>query len=88
VWVLRNPDDSVSVYTAVCPHLGCTVNWKTESKNFNCACHQNSFDLAGKLLSGPAVRPMDTLDYKVEAGLLYVKYQSFKTGIPTKEVLS
>lgn len=88
VWVLRNPDDTVAVFTAVCPHLGCTINWKTDSKIFNCACHQSYFDLSGKLLSGPAPRPMDTLEYKVESGSLFVKYQNFKPAMPRKEVFS
>lgn len=88
VWVLRNPDDSVAVFTAVCPHLGCTINWKNESKNFNCACHQSYFDMAWKLLSGPSARPMDRLEYKIEGILLYVKYQNFRQLLPTKEVLS
>lgn len=88
VWVLRNPDDTVTVFTAVCPHLGCTINWKNELKNFNCACHQSYFDMAGKLLSGPSARTMDTLEYKIEGGLLYLKYQNFKQLLPTKEVLS
>lgn len=88
VWVLRNPDDNLTIYTAVCPHLGCTINWKTESKNFNCACHQSYFDLAGKLTSGPSPRAMDTLEHKVEGGVLYVKYLDFKQGTPNKELLS
>ena len=88
VWVLRKPDDTLAVFTAVCPHLGCTINWKTESKNFGCACHDSHFDLAGRMLSGPSARPMDTLEYKVEDGLLYVKYQNFKQLLPAKEVLS
>jgi len=88
VWVIRNPDDTVRVFTAVCPHLGCTINWKTQSKNFNCACHESYFDLAGRPLSGPSPRPMDTLEYKVEGGLLYVKHQNFKQAVPAKEVLS
>lgn len=86
VWILRNPDDTVVIFTAVCPHLGCTINWATASKNFKCGCHNSYFDLSGKILSGPAPRTMDTLEYKVEGGLLFVKYQNFKPAMSKKEV--
>lgn len=56
IWVMRRPDDTVAVLTAVCPHLGCSINWQTSSKRYDCACHQSYFDLAGKLLSGPSRR--------------------------------
>ena len=88
VWVIRAPDDSVRVFTAVCPHLGCIVNWQTESKQFNCACHESYFDPAGAVLSGPSPRAMDTLEGKLEDGWLYIKYQRFQQLLPTQEVLS
>jgi menaquinol-cytochrome c reductase iron-sulfur subunit len=87
VWVIRNSDDSTVVFTAVCPHLGCTIKWRTEVNNFNCGCHQSTFDVSGKLVSGPAPRPMDLLETKVDGGTLLVRYQNFKQLKPTKEVL-
>ena len=88
IWVMRRPDDTVSVLAAVCPHLGCSINWQANSKRYNCACHQSYFDLVGGLLSGPSPRAMDTLEYRIEAGTLYVNYQDFKQLNPTKEILT
>lgn len=85
VWVIRK-EDKVTVFTAVCPHLGCTVNAKEDV--FICACHDSKWDVAGNTQGGPTPRGLDALEYKVENDTLKVRYQDFKQGIAQKEVLS
>lgn len=85
VWVSKK-DDKVEVFSAVCPHLGCTIN---ETKNgFACACHGSVWDDAGEKKAGPAPRNMDVLEHKIEGDVLKVKYRYFKQGIEKKEELS
>mgnify|MGYP000328883426 CR=1 FL=1 len=84
VWVIRN-GEKVTVFTSVCPHLGCTVNAKSDV--FICACHDSKWDVAGKMQGGPTPRGLDALEYKVENDVLKVRYQDFKQGISQKEVL-
>ncbi len=38
----------------------------------------------GKVIGGPAPRPLDTLPYKIENGELYVQWKLYKAGIPQK----
>jgi Rieske Fe-S protein len=85
IWVLRKGAE-ITVYSAVCPHLGCTVN--TSKDDFICACHNSKWDLSGKLLGGPSPRGLDTLEHRVEGDVLQVKYQDFKQGVSTKEAVS
>jgi len=85
VWVIRS-GEKVTVFTAVCPHLGCTVNAKDDV--FICACHDSTWDVAGNSQGGPTPRGLDSLEYKVEGDVLKVRYQDFKQGIAQKEVLS
>jgi menaquinol-cytochrome c reductase iron-sulfur subunit len=85
VWVIRK-GDNVTVFTAVCPHLGCTVNAKDDV--FICACHDSKWDVAGATQGGPTPRGLDSLEYKVENDVLKIRYQDFKQGISQKEVLS
>ena len=41
--------------SAVCTHLGCTVN--LAGKGFHCPCHGSVFNQNGAVVSGPAPRP-------------------------------
>jgi Rieske Fe-S protein len=76
----------VKVFSGVCPHLGCSVNAKAEK--FICACHNSEWNVEGALLTGPSPRGLDTLEFRVDDKKLKVKYQDFKQGLTTKEVLS
>jgi len=85
VWVVRK-GEGVKVFSGVCPHLGCSVN--TRADKFVCACHGSEWDVEGAKLAGPTPRGLDTLEFRVEDNKLKVKYQDFKQGLATKEVLS
>jgi len=84
VWVVKKPDGTLTVFSPVCPHLGCGYRWNEQSGRFECPCHASVFSLDGKVLGGPAPRPLDTLPAKMEDGNLYVKYEKFRLGIATK----
>lgn len=87
VWLRRNPDDSFLVFSGTCPHLHCSVNLR-EDKTFECPCHHSRFDSEGKVLSMPAPRPLDTLEYRVSGeGIVSVQFQNFKKELPTKELV-
>ena len=85
VWIVRK-GESVNVFSGVCPHLGCAVN--TRADKFICACHGSEWDVQGAALAGPTPRGLDTLEFRVEDGKHKIKYQDFKQGLTTKEVLS
>jgi menaquinol-cytochrome c reductase iron-sulfur subunit len=88
VYVVKNPSGQLTVLSAVCTHLGCTVPWIDEQKKFICPCHKGMFSLEGKLLGGPPPRDMDVLPMRVENGVLKVQYQFFRQLIPNKEVIA
>lgn len=52
------------VISAVCTHLGCTVNWSEINYRFECPCHGSIFNTRGKVVSGPAPRPLNWLEVK------------------------
>ena len=60
-------------YTAIgtlCTHQGCTVR---PGKNvLICPCHGSSFDLEGRVLRGPAQRPLNTYLVEIEGEELWV----------------
>ncbi len=45
----------VHTYSAICPHLGCVLQWNQDERSFDCPCHGSRFTKEGKLVNGPAV---------------------------------
>lgn len=41
-----------------CTHLGCKLNYHEASKILECPCHQSQFSTTGKVLKGPAQKPL------------------------------
>ncbi len=61
------------VFSRTCSHLGCLVRWDDKRSEFLCPCHGAIFDKTGKVIAGPPPRPLQKLEVKEEAGILYVK---------------
>jgi cytochrome b6-f complex iron-sulfur subunit len=57
VFVVRE-DDGFRVISAVCTHLGCTVQWKPDQRRFDCPCHGSRFKDDGTVIGGPAPRAL------------------------------
>lgn len=45
-------------FTAVCTHLNCTVQYRSDLKEIWCACHNGHYDLNGEVVSGPPPKPL------------------------------
>ena len=52
--VYRGADGTPHAFSAVCPHLGCVVQWNGAEKTWDCPCHGSRFDKLGKVVNGPA----------------------------------
>ena len=57
--VVRTADGEVRAFSAVCTHLDCTVQFKTDTSQLWCACHNGTYDLAGNVVAGPPPRPLE-----------------------------
>jgi len=71
-WVLRKDDQNVIAFAPQCTHLGCAYHWDEKDNNFLCPCHTSTFSIDGKVLSGPAPRPLDRLVTKVDQGKILI----------------
>jgi Rieske Fe-S protein len=54
----RDEKGELHEVSAVCPHLGCIVQWNGSEKTWDCPCHGSRFDKTGKVLNGPANRDL------------------------------
>jgi Rieske Fe-S protein len=83
VWVNKATVPYVA-FSGKCPHLGCGYKWRshrTRGQVFLCPCHLSIYDPAGKVLDGPAPRPLDVLPIKVSAsGEIEVIDVEYKAG--------
>ena len=89
VWIYTDDNEKFTVYNGHCPHLACSYGFEKERGIFHCPCHHGLFEMkTGKVVGGPPPRPLDTLETKVEGGVLYVAYQDFRAGIAGKVATS
>ena len=65
-WVVKMADSQVVAYGPQCTHLGCAYHWDNGKNEFMCPCHSSLFALDGKVTAGPAPRPLDRFDVKVQ----------------------
>ena len=54
--VIRTAEGDLRAFSAVCTHLDCTVQFKPETSELWCACHNGMYDLGGNVVSGPPPR--------------------------------
>lgn len=58
VFIIRAKEGYFYALSAVCTHLGCIANWKSEEGIVACPCHGSKFDREGRKIAGPAPRSL------------------------------
>ena len=72
VYITKKGSDFVAL-SSKCTHRGCDVLWVPSAHNFHCPCHGARFDDSGKVVNGPADRPLPAILTKVEGGQVLVQ---------------
>jgi cytochrome b6-f complex iron-sulfur subunit len=67
-----NRDGSLSALSAICTHMGCTVNYDEKSGRMHCPCHGSEFAPDGSNVKGPAKRPLKRYAVTMENGQLVI----------------
>ena len=71
-WVVKEADNKVVAFGPQCTHLACAYHWEMQSGRFVCPCHGSSFSVDGKVITGPAARPLDRYATKIENNRLQI----------------
>jgi len=71
-WVVKQPDNQVVAFGPQCTHLGCAYHWEDAKGEFLCPCRSSLFAPDGKVVSGPAPRPLDRYQSKIQGNKLLV----------------
>lgn len=70
--IVRQHGDAIATYrddrgrlsqcSAKCTHAGCTVQWNSFERCWDCPCHGSHFAPDGTAINAPAVKPLETHD--------------------------
>ena len=64
-WVVRKSEKELIALAPQCTHLGCAYHYEQRTNEFVCPCHTSSFSLEGAVLTGPAPRPLDRYEIRL-----------------------
>jgi cytochrome b6-f complex iron-sulfur subunit len=70
--LVLSANDKYLAFTAVCTHLGCTVQYRPDLHEIWCPCHNGKYDLHGRNISGPPPRPLTEFTVNVRGDDVYV----------------
>jgi len=70
--LILTADGTYRALSATCTHLGCTVQYRSDMHEIWCACHNGTYDINGRNVSGPPPRPLDKFDVHVRGDEIVV----------------
>ncbi len=71
-YVLRTGSSAV-VFSPVCTHLGCQVEWDTKDQKFRCPCHGGQYNMVGQVVGGPPPRPLERIPAEVRDNKVFIR---------------
>ncbi len=64
---------SVQAFSAICPHLGCVVQWHSAGGYIECPCHDGRFNgQTGAVISGPPPASLPSHEVTIDGDDVYI----------------
>ncbi|MDD2581598.1 MAG: ubiquinol-cytochrome c reductase iron-sulfur subunit [Desulfuromonadaceae bacterium] len=70
--IVHKRGGGLEVFSAVCTHLGCIIQWEKEKQDFLCPCHGGRFSADGTVTGGPPPKPLNKLPFTVADGTITI----------------
>jgi Rieske Fe-S protein len=70
--LVRTPANELKAFSAVCTHLSCIVQYRSDVSHIWCACHNGHYDLNGKNIIGPPPKPLEEFVVNVKGDQIVV----------------
>jgi Rieske Fe-S protein len=67
VLFVRESEERVRAFNPTCTHKQCTVEYSKDKQRLICPCHGSNYDLGGKVLNGPAEKPLQVYDASLDS---------------------
>jgi glycine/D-amino acid oxidase-like deaminating enzyme/nitrite reductase/ring-hydroxylating ferredoxin subunit len=58
----KDEEGRLHAVSAACTHMGCILGWNETDRTWDCPCHGSRFELSGKVIHGPAAKPLTLKD--------------------------
>jgi cytochrome b6-f complex iron-sulfur subunit len=71
--LVRTADGEYRALSAICTHLNCTVQYRSDVREVWCACHNGFYDLNGRNVAGPPPRPLESYDVHINGDEIVVR---------------
>ena len=71
-WVVKEANNGILAFGPQCTHLACAYHWDVDKHQFVCPCHGSIFSIDGKVVAGPAPRPLDRYVTRIENNRLQI----------------
>ena len=71
--LIRLSSGEFKALAARCTHLDCTVQFKSDTEQVWCACHNGIYDLEGRNVSGPPPKPLESFEVVVKDEKVFVR---------------
>jgi cytochrome b6-f complex iron-sulfur subunit len=70
--LIKDANGELKAFSAVCTHLACIVQYRSDISHVWCACHNGHFDLNGRNVEGPPPKPLEQYVVNVRADQIVV----------------
>jgi Rieske Fe-S protein len=64
--LIKNADGSLTAVSMLCTHVCCQCSFDPASKVFYCPCHGSIFDMAGRVVRGPAADDLPVIQLRTD----------------------
>lgn len=71
VFITRQEEEIV-IFSLVCTHKKCTVEWQPRENIFQCPCHEGQYDAQGRVLDGPPPAPLTKFRSEVRGEEIWI----------------
>jgi len=75
VILIHRENGGFTAFAATCTHLDCIVQYRTDTKQIWCACHNGIYDLKGRNVSGPPPKPLEEYSVSVKNDEIIISKQ-------------
>lgn len=65
-------EEEVVIFSLVCSHKKCTVEWIPRESIFQCPCHEGQYDANGQVIYGPPPAPLSRFTAEIRGEDIWV----------------